>query len=98
MATTVTFADKADPDSVPGTLALAEANLVLASSEEEVAEAVMDKGYHDDGLLPDLVEQAIRTYVPERRKRAGAGPTNRKRMIRPFVPVADGCAVTKSGA
>jgi len=70
VATTVTFADKADPHSAPVTPALAEANLVLAGSEEEVAEAVMDKGYDDNGLLPDLVEQAIRTYVPERRQKS----------------------------
>ena len=70
VATTVTFADKADADSAPATLALAEANLVLAGSEEEVAEAVMDKGYHDNGLLADLAEQAIRTYVPERRQKS----------------------------
>lgn len=70
VATTMTFADKADPDSAPATLALAEANLVLAGSEVAIAEVVMDKGYHDNGLLADLAEQQIRTYVPERRQKS----------------------------
>jgi len=70
MATTVTFADKSDPQSAPDTLSLAQANLVLAGSEVEIKEAVMDKGYHDNGLLADLAGQQIRTYIPERRQRS----------------------------
>ena len=70
VATTVTFADKADPESAPVTLSLAEANLVLAGSETEIEETVMDKGYHDNGLLADLAEQEIRTYIPERRQKS----------------------------
>jgi transposase len=69
IATTVTFADKSDPQSAPVTLGLAEANLVLAGSETEIAEAVMDKGYHDNGLLAQLVERGVRTYIPERRQK-----------------------------
>src|SRR5271165_5875458 len=67
VATTVTFADKSDAQSGPVTLSLAEANLVLAGSATEIAEAVMDKGYHDNGLLADLARQGMRTYLPERR-------------------------------
>jgi len=37
VATTVTFADKADPRSGPVTLSLAEANLVLAGSATQIA-------------------------------------------------------------
>ena len=50
-------------------MSLAEANLVLAGSETEIAEAVMDKGYHDNGLLADLTARGLRTYVPERRQK-----------------------------
>jgi transposase len=67
VATTVTFADKSDPQSGPVTLSLAEANLVLAGSETKIAEAVMDKGYHDNNLLTGLAERGVRTYIPERR-------------------------------
>ncbi len=70
VATTVTFADQSDPQSAPGTLSLAEANLVLAGSETEIEEAVMDKGYHDVGLLAELAERGVRTYIPERRQKS----------------------------
>src|SRR6266581_364120 len=70
VATTVTFADKSDPQSAPVTLSLAEANLVLAGSETKIAEAVMDKGYHDNGLLAGLAERGVRTYIPERRQKS----------------------------
>jgi transposase len=69
VATTVTYADKADPHSAPVTLDLAGANLVLAGSETEMEEAVMDKGYHDNGFLADLAGQGVRTYIPERRQK-----------------------------
>jgi transposase len=69
VATTVTFADKSDPESAPTTLSLAEANLVLAGSEMEIEEAVMDKGYHDNQLLAGLAECGVRTYIPERRQK-----------------------------
>jgi transposase len=70
VATTVTFADKSDPQSAPATLSLAEANVVLAGSEIEIAEVVMDKGYHDNGWLADLTARGIRTYIPERRQKS----------------------------
>jgi transposase len=70
VATTVTFADKSDPQSAPVTLSLAEANLVLAGSETKIEEAVMDKGYHDNGLLAQLGERGVRTYIPERRQKS----------------------------
>jgi transposase len=69
VAATVTFADKSDPRSAPDTLSLAEANLVLAGSPQEIKEAVMDKGYHDNGLLADLRQRGVRAYIPERRQK-----------------------------
>ena len=69
VATTVTFADKSDPQSAPVTLSLAEANLVLAGSEVQIQEAVMDKGYHDNQLLAGLARRGVRTYIPERRQK-----------------------------
>jgi transposase len=68
VAATVTFADKSDPQSGPVTLSLAEANRVLAGSATEIEEAVMDKGYHDNGLLAGLAQRGVRTYIPERRQ------------------------------
>jgi transposase len=70
VAAIVTFADKSDPQSAPVTLSLAEANLVLAGSETEINEVVMDKGYHDNRLLADFAAKGLRTYVPERRQKS----------------------------
>lgn len=70
IATTVTYADKSDVQSAPATLTLAGANLVLAGSAAALEEVVMDKGYHDNRLLADLMDQGIRTYVPERRQKS----------------------------
>ena len=69
VATTVTFADKSDPQSGPVTLSLAAANLVLAGKATKLAEVVMDKGYHENGLLTELAGQGLRTYIPERRQK-----------------------------
>jgi transposase len=68
LAATVTYADKSDAQSAPATLQLAEANLGLAGSEVKIEEAVMDKGYHDNGLMSQLSSRDIRTYIPERRQ------------------------------
>jgi transposase len=70
VATTATFADKSDPATAPVTLSLAEANLVLAGSNTEIAEAVLDKGYHDNKLLADLAARGVRTYIPERQQKS----------------------------
>ena len=69
VAATVMHADRGDAETAPITLSLAEANVVLAGSAMEVAEVVMDKGYHDNGLLADCVERGVRTYIPERRQK-----------------------------
>jgi len=70
VAATVTFADQSDPQSGPVTLSLAEANRVMAGSATEIEEAVMDKGYHDNGLLAGLAQRGVRTYIPERRQKS----------------------------
>jgi transposase len=66
VATTVMHADRGDAETGPITLSLAEANVGLAGCATEVAEAVMDKGYHDNGLLADCARRDVRTYIPER--------------------------------
>jgi transposase len=69
VATTVTFADRSDPQSAPATLTVAEANLVLAGSAAKIQETVMDKGYHDNGWLAEQAARGLRTYIPERRQK-----------------------------
>jgi len=70
VATTVTYADQSDPQTAAVTLAVAEVNLALAGSQTGIEETVMDKGYHDNGLLAGLAELGIRTYLPERRQKS----------------------------
>jgi transposase len=67
VAATVTYADKGDADSAPATLQLAEVNLALAGSETKIAQAVADKGYHDNALITEVALQGIRTYIPEKK-------------------------------
>ena len=69
VASTVTYADRSDAQSAPVTLTVAQANLVLADSKRQVQEVVMDKGYHDNGLLAQMSAQGLRTYIPERRQK-----------------------------
>ncbi len=85
VATTVTFADKSDPQSGPVTLSLAEANLVLAGSDTEIEEAVMDKGYHDNGLLAGTgADGACELISRSGGRRAGVGRTNRVEQEKAF--------------
>jgi len=70
VAALVTYADRSDPASAPLTLTVAEANLVLAGSAARVQEAVMDKGYHDNGWLAECAQRGVRTYIPERRQKS----------------------------
>jgi len=74
LAPLITYADRADAASAPLTLTLAQANLVLASPPAEeapvVREAVLDKGYHDNGLLAECAQRGVRTYIPERRQKS----------------------------
>jgi transposase len=74
VAPLVTHADRCDAQSAPLTLTLAQSNLLLASPQADravaVREAVMDKGYHDNGLLTDCAQRGVRTYIPERRQKS----------------------------
>lgn len=58
-------ADRADPATLVPSILQAQVNLVLAGSEQEVEEAVADKGYHKAETLADCKALNTRTYVPE---------------------------------
>ena len=70
VAATVMHADRGDAETAPITLSLAQANVALAGSPGEVTEVVMDKGYHENGLLADCAQRGLRTYIPEREQKA----------------------------
>jgi transposase len=69
VAATVMHADRGDAETGPITLSLAEAKVALAGCATEVTEVVMDKGYHDNGLLADCAKRGVRSYIPEREQK-----------------------------
>jgi transposase len=65
LAATVHPADQADSATLLDSVLHAQANLVLAGSEQEIEEAVADKGYHKAQTLAACEELNTRTYIPE---------------------------------
>ena len=63
----VTHADQGDGDSSQESLILAQAQLIAVDHPQAIEEAVMDKGYHVNGLLGQCQRWEVRTYIPERR-------------------------------
>src|SRR3954451_5675590 len=58
-------ADRSDQATLVGSIWAAQINLALAGSEQEVEEAVADKGYHKAQTLADCEGCNTRTYIPE---------------------------------
>ncbi len=65
LAAAVHAADQADPATLVDSILQAQVNLVLAGSEQEIEEAVADKGYHKAQTLAECEEWNTRTYIPE---------------------------------
>src|SRR5262249_58991987 len=65
LAASVHTADQPDPGTLVGSVLQAQINLVLAGSEQEVEEAVADKGYHKAEVLAECERWNTRTYIPE---------------------------------
>jgi transposase len=65
LAAAVHPADASDSSTLVGSVLQAQANLVLAGSEQEIEEAVADKGYHKAETLAECEQWNTRTYIPE---------------------------------
>ena len=65
LAADVHPADRGDADTLLGSVLHAQINLVKAGREQEVEEAVADKGYHKAQTLADCEQCQTRTYIPE---------------------------------
>jgi transposase len=65
LAAAVHPADEADSATLVGSILQAQANLVLAGSEQEIEEAVADKGYHKAATIAECEHFNTRTYIPE---------------------------------
>jgi hypothetical protein len=69
LAAEVYPADRADPATLPDSLAAAQAHLRQADRATVIAEAAADKGYHAAEAVEMWDLFAVRTYIPERRSR-----------------------------
>jgi hypothetical protein len=67
LAATIHTADQADPATLVDSVLGAQINLVLAGRDQEVEEAVADKGYHKSETLVACEKLKVRTYIPERK-------------------------------
>jgi transposase len=65
VAAQVTTADQSDQSTLVDSLVTAQVNLVMAGSEQEIEEAVADKGYHKAETLAECARYNTRTYIPE---------------------------------
>lgn len=65
LAAAVHPADQGDSATLVGSILQAQANLVLAGHEQEIKEAVADKGYHSAKTLAECEHFSTRTYIPE---------------------------------
>jgi transposase len=65
LAATVHTADQADSATLVDSVLQAQTNLVRAGSEQEIEEAVADKGYHKAETLAECEHFNTRTYIPE---------------------------------
>src|SRR6516164_973010 len=63
LAAAVHAADQADASTLVDSVLLAQVNLVMAGSEQEVEEAVADKGYHKAETLEECERWSTRTYI-----------------------------------
>jgi transposase len=69
LAAAVHAADQADPATLVDSIVQAQVNLVLAGSEQEIEEAVADKGYHKAQTLAECQKWNTRTYIPEPKRK-----------------------------
>lgn len=69
LAAAVHPADQADSATLVDSILQAQVNLALAGSEQEIEEAVADKGYHKAQTLAECEQWKTRTYIPEPRRK-----------------------------
>jgi transposase len=65
LAAPVYTADQSDQATLLDSIWTAQIHLVLAGSEQEIEEAVADKGYHKAQTLAECEQWNTRTYIPE---------------------------------
>ncbi len=79
LAAPVYQGDQSDPSTLVDSIWTAQVNMVLAGSEQEIEEAVADKGYHKAQTLADCEACNTRTYIPEPKGRHYKSETHAQR-------------------
>jgi transposase len=79
VAAPVYRADQSDPSTLVDSIWTAQVNMALAGSEQEIAEAAADKGYHKAQTLADCEACNTRTYIPEPKGRHYKSETQAQR-------------------
>jgi transposase len=69
LSATIHTVDQADSATLVDSVLQAQINLVRAGSEQEIEEAVADKGYHKAETLADCETIETRPYIPEPKRR-----------------------------
>jgi len=82
VAAPVYAADQSDQATLVPSILAAQVNLVLAGSEQEIEEAVADKGYHKAQTLADCETWHTRTYIPEPKGRQYKGDDHSREQKR----------------
>ncbi len=81
----VHHADHSDSETLIESVVGGQMNLVRAGSEQEIEEAVADKGYHKASTLAECEWWNVRTYIPEQergRRRWTEKPPEQERAFR----------------
>lgn len=84
VAVTLQAADEGDTTTIEETLVEAAEQLEAAGETvEQLSEVVTDKGYHSNGVLTDLAEFDVRSYVsePQRGRRKWGGRTRQRDAV-----------------
>lgn len=79
VAAPVYRADQSDSATLVDSILTAQINMALAGSEQEIEEAVADKGYHKAQTLADCEACNTRTYIPEPKGRHYKSETQGRR-------------------
>lgn len=69
LAAEIYHADQGDPQTLVDSVMQAQVNVQAAGSEAQIKEVAADKGYHAAETLELAEDVALRTYIPERKRK-----------------------------
>jgi transposase len=85
LAAPIYHGDVGDPDTLVDSVIDAQVNLAEAGIDAEIEEVAADKGYHATGTVELADSLGIRTYIPERQRKANRNwqdvPEEKRRAV-----------------